>query len=173
MVGHLQIMRYPRADFLPCRNSYGVVATDLEGTRFKRWIAESNAYSQRKIKRFMKLIIDQTISNWVWFLFLDILLSWGIPGGVLWDYTIIFEISPKYFIKVFFFSIWSKNLYEFFDLLFYFMSELFELFKIFRLMVHQIHKPITWVIIDKGYEVDIATPSLYIKWTTHISVHQC
>ena len=39
-------------------------------------------------------------------------------------------------------------------------------------MMHQIYKPIPGVITDKGYEVEIATPDLYIEWTAHTSVHQ-
>ena len=56
-------------------------------------------------------------------------------------------------------------------MIFHFTLKFFELFKCFRLMLHQVDIPISAQIICEGQKITILATSLHTHWSTYISMY--
>ena len=62
-----------------------VVLTDLDGALFNVWAAVPSAWPQKDIGRFIRDIIDLTMSNRVRLRLSDTPFRCGVPGGVSYE----------------------------------------------------------------------------------------
>ena len=69
-------------------------------------------------------------------------------------------------------TIRSQKLYSLVELILNLILKLFELFKSFQLVPHQIDISISTQVIGKSHEVLIVTSSSCAHWSTHITVYQ-
>src|SRR3990170_8541671 len=77
----------------------------------------------------------------------------------------------KLMTKIFASTIRPQKLNLFVTMIFYLILKFFELFKGFRLMLHQVDIAIPTQIISKSHEVEIPTPCGCVHWTTYITMY--
>src|SRR3989337_1277821 len=77
----------------------------------------------------------------------------------------------KLMTKVFAFAIRPQKLNPFVTMIFNLILKFFELFKGFRLMLHQVDIAISTQIISKSHEVEIPTPCSFAHRTTYITMY--
>ena len=96
---------------------------------------------------------------------------WYSRWRELRNYSTMFQMKTKLITQRFTSTIRSYKLYFLVTMIFHFTLKFFELFKCFRLMLHQVDILISTQIICEGEKITIPAASLNIHWTTYTNMY--